>query len=105
MTNSLKLVIESLGFKAHSFESLEVASVSHEIGASFLALIDLDSVKPDCSSLKKLRKLIVYLEIIGLSTQNCHPELREAIRDNVFTSLIRPPFEDELIYWINSLTN
>ncbi len=105
MTDSLKLVIESLGFTAHSFKSLEIASTSPEISTSYLALIDLDSVKPDSSSLKKLRKLFVNLEIIGLSTQNYHPELREAIRDSVFTSLIKPPYEDELIYWIKSLIN
>ena len=68
-----------------------------------LLLLDLDSVDVDPRTLKGMSHLLVSFQLIGISVHNYHPYLKEAVQSGLFTALVKPPFEEELTYWINSL--
>lgn len=67
-----------------------------------LLLLDLDSVDADTTSLQRLYSFLNGSKLIGMSVRNYHPDLKESIQSGVFTALVKPPFEEELTYWINS---
>lgn len=105
MMKSLKSMISIFGLAVKSRTNLEImiANPSHETTPIFL--LYLDGARLDSDILRKFRKQFHKANIIGLSSQNYHPDLKEAIRQGVFTALIRPPFDEELIDWISCLLN
>ena len=68
-----------------------------------LLLLDLDSVNVDQQTLKGMSPLLVSSQLIGISAHNYHPYLKEAVQSGLFTALVKPPFDEELTYWIKSL--
>ena len=68
-----------------------------------LLLLDLDSINVDQQTLKGMSLLLVSSKLIGISAHNYHPYLKEAVQSGLFTALVKPPFDEELTYWIKSL--
>ncbi len=100
-------LVEGIVFQA-GFSLRTFPDINSVVGAAVpeqhsLLLLDLDSVSVDPLSLKGMKKLLRNSTLIGISVQNYHPYLRESVQNGIFTALVKPPFEAELTYWINSL--
>ncbi len=99
----LEEIISEAGFLNISVSDIQTAIVSVSPENPSLILVDLDSVKADLPALRRLKRVMSQSKLIGLSVQNYHPHLKEAVQSGIFTALVKAPFEEELTYWINSL--
>lgn len=103
-----RLLIEEIvslaGFILRTFPDVGSMVDEAALGLNSILLLDLDSVNLDGCSLRRLSKFIPDYKLIGISVQNYHPYLRESIQSGTFTALVKPPFEEELTYWIKSLS-
>jgi DNA-binding NtrC family response regulator len=68
-----------------------------------IVILDLDCVPVNNRILRHLRKQDPLLHVIGLSSRTFHPELKEAMRDDISACLGKPIDMDELLYWLKSI--
>ncbi|MGD9817691.1 MAG: hypothetical protein AB7V04_03225, partial [Desulfomonilaceae bacterium] len=99
----LEEIVSAAGFLSISVADIQTAIVSVSPEKPSLMLVDLDSDKADLPALRRLKRVLSQSKLIGLSVQNYHPHLKEAVQSGIFTALVKAPFEEELTYWINSL--
>lgn len=92
-----------VGFKVRMFPDIGAMVNGGSPNRGSLLLLDLDSVAVDTASLQRLNRYLAGSKLIGMSVRNYHPDLKESFQSGVFTALVKPPFEEELTYWINSL--
>ncbi|MCU0574616.1 MAG: response regulator [Syntrophobacteraceae bacterium] len=67
-------------------------------------ILDLDSVPVDNRFIRKLSRENPELCIIGISSRTFHPELEEAMRAHISACLSKPVDEDELLFWLKSIS-
>ena len=65
-------------------------------------ILDLDSLPVDTPQLTAFRKRCPTLSIIVLSSRSFHPELRQAMEDQICACLRKPLDTDELLYFVRS---
>jgi DNA-binding NtrC family response regulator len=68
-----------------------------------VVILDLDSVPVNNRFLRDLRKLNPQVHVIGLSSRTFHPDLQDAMRNDISACLGKPIDVDELIYWLKSI--
>jgi DNA-binding response OmpR family regulator len=94
--------------EGHGYRATPVASLSDlEAGireAEFkVVILDLDSFPVKNRFLRDLRRRNPEVHVIGLSSRTFHPELEEAMRNDISACLGKPIDVDELIYWLKSI--
>ncbi len=84
----------------HSIQNLE----THLEGNKFQAvIIDIDAIPIDNRMIRKLTLLFPEVYFFCLSEQPFHPELKDAICNNIYACLNKPVDEDELFYFLRSI--
>jgi DNA-binding NtrC family response regulator len=68
-------------------------------------ILDLDSLPVDNRFIRNLSRENPGLCIIGISSRTFHPELEEAMRAHISACLSKPVDEDELLFWLKSLSD
>jgi response regulator of citrate/malate metabolism len=68
-------------------------------------LIDLDNVPVDNKILRSIRRQHTKLNIMAVSSKRYHPELRDALREDIVACLKKPLDAEELAYWLNSFAD
>ncbi|MFC1815621.1 hypothetical protein ACFL0M_06660 [Thermodesulfobacteriota bacterium] len=66
-------------------------------------IINLDSLSVTNKIFRELKRKKPEINIIALSGRQFHPELEDALRENISVCLGKPVDPDELIYWLNSI--
>ena len=83
-----------------SIDALEEYIHQHPAG---IVIIDLDTVEVDKRVLRKLKREISDVPIIGFSNRPFHPELTEVIGQEIDVCISKPIDEEELLFWLKSL--
>ena len=69
-----------------------------------LLILDLDTTEVDKALFRKLKRTKPSLDILGVSSRSFHPELEEAMSNHIYACLSKPLDEEELLYWVKSLS-
>ncbi len=69
-----------------------------------VVMLDLDSLPAEKNLFRRLKKMKPSLCIMGLSNRPFHPELEEAMSSHIYACLSKPVDEEELSFWIRSLS-
>ena len=97
-------ILERNHYRATRFETTP-GLVSHIRESSCDALIlDLDGTSVDNRFIRSLSRENPQLCIIGISSRTFHPELEEAMRAHISACLSKPVDEDELLFWLKSIS-
>jgi DNA-binding NtrC family response regulator len=83
----------------NSLEDFESFEKEHKCRA---LIINLDNVSVTNKVLRELKRKQPLLNIIALSERQFHPELQEAIRDQISVCLRKPVDSDDLVFWLKS---
>ena len=67
-------------------------------------ILDLDSLSVDNRFFKDFSRQNPTVQIIGLSSRPFHPELEEAMRQYISSCIGKPVEEEELIFWVKSMS-
>jgi DNA-binding NtrC family response regulator len=67
-------------------------------------ILDLDSTSVDNRFIRSLSRENPQLYIIGISSRTFHPELEESMRAHISACLSKPVDEDELLFWLKSIS-
>ena len=92
----------------HDYRATPLGSLS-EMEASVresdfqVVILDLDGFPVENRFLRDLKKQNPLVHVIGLSSRTFHPELQEAMRNDISACLGKPIDADELIYWLKSI--
>ena len=93
------------GLRMSVFHGIRASSEELTTASAQIMVIDLDSVNVETLNLRRLQRRLGRPLTLGISRKNYHPELREAVQSGIFTAIIKPPYEEELTYWINRLVD
>lgn len=96
---------QDIGCEVITFATLDSPDVFTALCTQTILLLDLDTVSVDNKLLRSLRRKHSGMSILAASSRKYHPELKEAIRDDICACLGKPLDIDELIYWLDSLLN
>ena len=66
-------------------------------------IVDLDNTSVNNIIFRDLKKIKPMINIIAISERQFHPELAEALRDQINVCLKKPIDPDDLIYWMKSI--
>ncbi len=98
----LCILLEQQNYGTVSLHSLHDLEKIIQKTACRVVILDLDSLPVDNRSIKDLRRQHPGLRIMGLSSSSYHPELEQAMSDDICACLRKPLDLDELIYCIKS---
>ena len=95
--------LEREHFATTAFHSLlNVESEIQEAGRR-VVILDLDTLPVNNRLFRTLRRTNPGVCIIGLSSRPFHPELKEAMSQDIYACLSKPLDEEELVFWVKSL--
>ncbi len=95
-------MLEKLGHQTNGLPLAEELSRHVESFPNGLVIIDLDMDLVDSRFLRALKKKCPELFVPGLSDRPYHPELKEAMRQQIQACLRKPVDEDKLAFWVRS---
>ena len=67
------------------------------------AIFNLDTISANNKILRKVKRKKPQMSIIALSIRQYHPELEEAMREDISVCLGIPIDFDELIFWLGAI--
>lgn len=91
-------------YRAIPFHTLDELTPAVRKEFCHAVILDLDSLSVDNRFIRKLCKENPGLRVIGTSGRRFHPELEESMRTFISACLSKPVDEDELIYWLKSIS-
>lgn len=96
-------ILEERHYRATPMYSLRNLERYIQEGACRAVILDLDSVSVDNVVLRELKRKSPGVKIVGLSTRQFHPELKEAMSRHIYACLGKPVDPDELVYWLKTI--
>ena len=96
--------LHELNYRATPMYSVKDMSEFIQGNHCGLLILDLDTIEVDKTLFRKLKRNKPSLSIVGLSSRSFHPELEEAMSSHIYACLSKPLDEEELIFWVKSLS-
>jgi len=90
-------------FQAIPLNSLADFEADQQTSPFHVLILDLDGLPVSSRSLRDLKRQNPKLHVIGISSRTFHPELQEAMRNDISACLGKPIDMDELLYWLKSI--
>jgi DNA-binding NtrC family response regulator len=97
--------VSRLGYDITTLQKLDDPSAYAIFSTQSNLLIDLDNVHVDNKILRSIRRQHTRLNMMAVSSKKYHPQLRDALREDIVACLRKPLDADELAYWLNSLAD
>ena len=104
LSDEIKSILDEGGYEIESSESIEDATQKLDRTWSSVLLIDLDGKEITNRQIRDFRRRYKGVQIVAFSSRTYHPELKESLREDVCACLGKPLNSEELIYWLNSIT-
>jgi DNA-binding NtrC family response regulator len=104
LSDEIKSILDEGGYEIESCESIEEATQKLDRTWSSVLLIDLDGKEITNRQIRDFRRSHKEVQIVAFSSRTYHPELKESLREDVCACLAKPLNPDELVYWLNSIT-
>jgi DNA-binding NtrC family response regulator len=97
-------LLQSHGWIAKAFDRYKDLAMDVKDSDSRITIINLDNIYIDAAMIRKLKlnSHLFLLQIIALSSQSFHPDLKEAFREHISVCLANPVDSDELLYWLTT---
>jgi DNA-binding NtrC family response regulator len=99
----LRLFLEKSEYDVTTMEALTGVNDYLETHDCRAAIFNLDTISVNNKILRKVKRKNPQMSIIALSIRQYHPELEEAMREDISVCLGIPVDFDELIYWLASI--
>jgi len=103
--NELCTILKDLDCRATPTSTLQDFKTYMDSGEYRVVILDLDSLSFDKNFFIKLKKIKPTIQIMGLSSRPFHPELEDVMSRHIYACLSKPVDEEELAFWIKSLTH
>lgn len=102
--DAIRSILEKVGYEIENRGSIEDATQGMDPTLSSVLLLDLDGKEITNRQIRDFRRSHAGVQIVAFSSRNYHPELKDSLREDVCACLGKPLNADELIYWLNSIT-
>lgn len=100
----LSSLLREEGFTATHVPSISALERHLEKETCLVVIIDIDSLRPDNRTVRRLTIRHPGTYFLGLSKNTYNPELREAICYHIYACLRKPVDPDELFYWLRCIS-
>lgn len=104
LSDEIKSILDEGGYEIESCESIEDATQKLDRTWSSVLLVDLDGKEITNRQIRDFRRSHKGVQIVAFSSRTYHPELKESLKEDVCACLGKPLNADELVYWLNSIT-
>jgi DNA-binding NtrC family response regulator len=97
-------MLEELDYRAIPMYTFQDLKKYMETSPCRIIILDLDNLPVDKKVFRKLKKINPSVSFMGISDRPFHPELEEVMSSHIYACLSRPVDEEELSFWIKSLS-
>jgi DNA-binding response OmpR family regulator len=95
-------LLQSHGWNAKAFDRYRDLALDVTDSDCRIVIIKLDNIYIDAAMIRKLKLNSHLSQIIALSSQSFHPDLKEAFREHISVCIANPVDSDELLYWLTT---
>ena len=90
-------------YRGVSLDSIDLLAGTLQGRDCMAVIIDIDTIQVDNRDIRNLAVAYPEVRFFGLSNEDIHPGLREAICYHMYACMKKPLDPDELLYWLRSI--